>query len=91
MDFSGAVLDGIPILPIIIGLVEYSKKFGAEGIVCDALSMGLGVVFGLLYQLSVSGTPSDLSGWFGVVLYGLGLGLVSSGLWAAAFKKNKCK
>jgi len=86
MDFTDAVLNGIPLLPVIIGLVEYSKKFGAQGVVCDALSMGLGVTFGLLYQLSTGGLPTDLGGWFGVVLYGLALGLTSSGVWAVITK-----
>jgi len=84
IDFANAVLSGIPLLPVIIGLVEYSKKFGAKDLVCDGLSMGLGLTFGVLYQLSTAGTPVTLEGWFGTILYGLGLGLTASGLWAVA-------
>ena len=65
VDFSNAVLNGVPLLAVIMGLVEFSKKFGAKDLVCDALSLGLGVVFGLLYQLSTAGLPVDLAGWFG--------------------------
>jgi len=90
MNFGDAVLNGIPVLVVIIGLVEYSKKFGAEGKICDGLSMGLGLTFGVLYQFSTAGMPTDLAGWFGVALYGFGLGLTASGVWATVTGKN-CK
>jgi len=89
VDFSNAVLNGVPLLAVIMGLVEFSKKFGAKDLVCDALSLGLGVVFGLLYQLSTAGLPVDLAGWFGTVLYGLGLGLTTSGLWNVVARSSR--
>lgn len=84
MDFSGAVVNGIPLLVVIVGLVEFAKKFGLKGNGNIALSMGLGVVFGVLYQLSTVGIPVDLSDYFGVALYGLVLGLTSCGLYDVA-------
>jgi len=86
MDFSDAVVNGVPLVLLVMGLVEFSKKFGAKDLVCDALSMGLGLVFGFLYQLSTVGMPTDLTGWLGVVVYGLGLGLTTSGLWSVGTK-----
>jgi hypothetical protein len=81
VDFGNAILNGVPLIPVIMGLVEFAKKFGAKDLVCDGLSMGLGIVFGFLYHLSTTGMPTGLAGWFGTVLYGLGLGLTTSGLW----------
>lgn len=89
VDFASAVLNGVPLIPVIMGLVEFSKKFGAQDLVCDALSLGLGLVFGVLYQLSTTGLPTDLAGWFGTALYGLGLGLTTSGLWNVIARSSR--
>ena len=80
MDFSSAVVDGIPLVIIILGLVEFAKKFGLRGNGCIALSMSLGLIFGVLYRLQ-DGLPADFAGWFAIIIYGLGLGLVTSGLY----------
>jgi len=90
MDFSDAVVNGVPLLVIIIGLVEFAKKFGLTGEACTALSLALGLVLGMLYQLQ-SGIPAGLAGWFGVVMYGLGMGLVASGLYKAVLSPLKKK
>jgi len=80
MDFSDAIVNGIPLVFVIAGLVEFAKKFNLKGVACTALSMGLGVVFGIAFQLQ-AGPPTDFAGWFGAVLYGLALGIVTSGLY----------
>ena len=80
MDFGDAILNGIPLVFVIGGLVEFAKKFNLKGEACTALSLGLGVVFGIAYQLQ-AGMPADFAGWFGAVLYGLALGITTSGLY----------
>ena len=80
MDFSSAVVNGIPLLIIIAGLVQFAEKFGIKGRTQLVLSMGLGIAFGLAFELQ-SGLPADFAGWFGVFVYGLGLGLTTSGLY----------
>ena len=80
MDFSDAIVNGIPLVFVIAGLVEFAKKFGLQGKPCTALSMVLGVVFGVAYQVQV-GPPADFTGWLGAVLYGLALGITTSGLY----------
>ena len=80
MDFNDAIVNGIPLVFVIAGLVEFAKKFGLQGTSCTALSMALGVVFGVAYQLQ-AGPPANFAGWFGAVLYGLALGVTTSGLY----------
>ena len=83
MDFADVVVNGIPLLALIIGLVQFAKEMGLGGKALRALSAGIGLALGVAYQVSL-GPPTDFTGWFGVVLYGLGLGVVASGLIDAA-------
>ena len=80
MDFSDALVNGIPLVFVIAGLVQFAKKFNLKGEACTALSLGLGVVLGVAYQLR-AGPPADFAGWFGAVLYGLALGITTAGLY----------
>ena len=80
MDFGDAIVDGIPLVFVIGGLVQFAKKFNLSGEACTALSLGLGVVFGIAYQVQ-AGLPTNFAGWFGAVLYGLALGITTSGLY----------
>lgn len=74
-------LSPVLLLLLVMGLVEFAKKFGLKGNAVIALSMGLGVVFGLLYQIATLGAPPGFSGWFVYVVFGLIFGLAASGLW----------
>ena len=80
MDFSEIVIKGIPLILVLAGLVAFAKTMGLAGKALTGLSLGLGVVLGILYQLSL-GIPADFAGWFGAVIFGLGLGLVTCGLY----------
>lgn len=79
MDFGDVMVNGIPLVVLIVGIVQFIKQMGVSGKILQATSAGIGVVVGLAYQLSL-GIPADFAGWFGAVLYGLGLGVVASGL-----------
>jgi len=83
MDFSTAIVNGIPLVLIVIGLVELLKKFGVSGNWLVGASVLIGICFGISYQLSIA-MPIDFSGWFAAVVYGIGLGLVASGVYDAA-------
>lgn len=74
------VVNGVPLLAVILGLVEFLKRLGVHDKASMVGSMLIGMVFGVLQQ--VSEAPAvDLAGWFGAVLYGLALGLAASGLY----------
>jgi hypothetical protein len=88
MDFSNALVAGVPLVLVVIGLVEWSKRLGVSGKPLMVLSMLIGVVLGVLYQFSQQ-PPEGFSAWFGAVVYGLALGLVASGIYDAARSARK--
>jgi len=83
MDFSDALVNGIPLILVVIGLVEWVKSLGVSGNALRIASLIIGAVLGVLYQVSVQ-VPGDFAGWFGAVVYGIALGLVASGVYDAA-------
>ena len=87
MEFK-EIVNGIPLILVVMGLVELTKFLGAGGKLLLALSMGIGCVLGVLYQMSIA-IPVGFAGWFGVVIYGLALGLVASGIYDAIKSATK--
>lgn len=85
--YDAATVFGVPLLVFVIGLVQWIKSFGLEGKKVRALAMGVSLLLGTGYQFSVN-PPTNFAQWFGVAVFGLGLGLVSSGLYDAN-QKNK--
>lgn len=83
MDFNDVVINGVPLLVLIIGLIQFAKNMGLSGKWLRVASALLGLGFGLAYQISL-GMPTDFAGWLGASVYGLGLGVVASGLVDAA-------
>lgn len=81
MNFD-QIVNGIPLILVVMGLVELSKAFGVEGKPLTILSFVIGLALGLLYQISL-GVPVGYAGWFGAVIFGLALGLVASKVYDA--------
>lgn len=88
MDFSQYVVAGVPLVLVVLGLVEWVKSLGLTGNSVKFVSMGIGLVLGIGYQLSVA-VPVGFSGWFGASVFGLALGLLASGIYDAV--KNATK
>lgn len=81
-EFIKASVNGIPLFAVVLGLVQYVKTLGLKGKELRLVSMGIGLVLGGGYQISTLGaTPYTYSVAFGVVIYGLVLGLVASGVY----------
>lgn len=77
------IVNGIPLIALVISLVEWIKRFGVSGVWLNVTSMLVGVVIGIAYWA----TQNELvtfSDWFGAIIYGLFLGLIASGLYDAA-------
>ena len=81
--FASITVAGIPLVLIVLGLVEWAKGFNVQGNALRGVSLVIGLLLGVGYQLSVA-VPVDFAGWFSAVIFGLGLGLVASGLYDAA-------
>ncbi len=81
--FNQVSILGLPLIFVVIGLVEYIKKLGVDGKSLLAASMAIGLVLGIGYQISVNGLPVNFGGWFSITVYGLGLGIVASGIYDA--------
>ncbi|MFA5154277.1 MAG: hypothetical protein WC554_17130 [Clostridia bacterium] len=80
MDFQQYVIAGVPLLFVVLGSVEFVKSFGLKGNVVKIVSVVIGLLFGIGYQLSVA-MPVGFAGWFAVTVFGIALGLVASGIY----------
>jgi len=76
------IVSGVPLFFVVMGLVELTKTFGASGKLLTGISMAIGLVIGVLYQISL-GVPVGFVGWFGAAIYGLALGITASGVYNA--------
>ena len=82
MEIADYVVNGIPLVALIMGLVELTKQFGASGKMLTGISFGIGAVLGVLYQYSVK-VPATFGDWFGAIIFGLALGLTACKLYDA--------
>ena len=77
------IVNGIPLVVLVIALVEWLKRFGLEGKVLNAASMVVGMMIGMAYWYAQQ-PLTTFGDWFGAIIYGLALGLVASGIYDAA-------
>jgi len=87
----GEIVQGLAIplgfiVAVVMSLVEYSKKFGAGGRVCDALSMTFGVLLGSGYYIASFGVPEDFAHAFIMFFVAVVPGLMASGVYNLAKK-----
>lgn len=80
--FFEASSENAPILVLVVlGLVTLYGKFGLKGIAQLASAFATGIVFGAAFMIAALGLPKDFPGWFSVIIYGLMVGLVASGIY----------
>ena len=80
-DLSSLLVAGVPFLFIVFGLVEFVKKLGLSGKWLILVSMLIGMILGMAYQVSISGLPATFAARFGVTCFGLVIGLTASGIY----------
>jgi hypothetical protein len=78
--FKDAVVNGVPLLFVVFGLVAWVKSMGLGGKALTATSFVIGIVLGILYMYSLAPLVT-FSQWFGGGTFGLGLGIVASGVY----------
>lgn len=81
--FSNLTVAGIPLVAVTLGLVQYIKSFGLTGNIVKIVSLAIGLLLGIGYQFTVA-APVDFASWFSVIVFGIALGLVASGIYDAA-------
>jgi hypothetical protein len=72
------VIGGIPLIVIVLMLVEEIKAWGLQGKVLRIVSMLIGVLFAVAYQLAVE-MPVTFMAWLVVIVVGLLYGIAASG------------
>lgn len=81
------IVNGVPLVLVVLGLVEVSKRLGIEGKAAVVTSLVIGAVLGVGYQLSIA-VPVDFAGYFAAAIYGLALGLSASGLYDVVTRRS---
>lgn len=91
-SFAKVAVQGVPLLFVVMGVVEYCKKFKNKdgtpkfnGNVILLISMGWGLLIGSGYMITQTRPPAEdwwiiFIYWFGVAIYGIAMGLIASGL-----------
>jgi hypothetical protein len=86
LEFFAVSVAGIPLIFVVMGLVTLWGELGLKGRAQLVSSFITGLLIGGLYQLAELGVPVDFAGWFALAIFGLGLGVVTSGLYETAGK-----
>ena len=60
MEMATYVVNGVPLVAVILGLVELAKSFGASGRTLTGISFGIGAVLGIFYQFSVKVPATEI-------------------------------
>jgi len=84
MNLDTLLVGSIPLMLVIFGLVEFIKSLGLKGNLLTVVSLLLGLGFGMAFRISSTGIPIGFGGWFEAVVFGLAIGLTTSGFYKFA-------
>lgn len=79
MNVQELLINGVPVLFVVIGLVEAAKRLGIEGKASLVLALVLGLLFALAMQAVV--IWPQFSPWLTSIVTGLVLGLSATGIY----------
>jgi len=80
MDMATVAIAGVVLIPLIISLIQFTKRLApdTDGRVWLLLSMVLGVGGETVAFIIAGGVPVVLKGWAALVVLGLSFGLAAS-------------
>ena len=79
MDVGDFVVSPVTLALIILGVVEFIKKFGVAGNKLMLISMVVGIIFGLVYKVREVYVPAQT--YIDIIFFGIAAGLGASGIY----------
>jgi xanthosine utilization system XapX-like protein len=79
MDLSNFLVNPVTLALIVLGIVEFIKKFKVTGNKLMLVSMGVGIFFGLLYKTRDLYLPAQP--YIDIAFFGIAVGLGASGIY----------
>ncbi len=80
MDLGNFNLNPLTLALLIMGLVEFVKRFGLTGNKLILISMGIGIVLAVIYKVSMIIPEAQV--YIEVAFFGLAAGLCASGIYS---------
>jgi hypothetical protein len=80
------LVNGVSMMALVFGLVEFIKKFKVSGNWLILASAGIGLCLGVGFQIAQM--YPEFSKWFGVAVYGILVGLAASGAYDFINKRS---
>ena len=80
MDLSNFLVNPVTLALIILGVVEFIKKFGVTGNKLMLISMGVGLFLGVVYKVRDLYVPAQA--YIDVVFFAIAVGLGASGIYS---------
>ena len=80
-EITNILVGGIPLIVVVFGIVEFSKKLGLKDNALTIFSLLLGLLFGLAFEIATYGMPAAFAAWFEYIIFGFSIGLTASGFY----------
>jgi len=80
MDISNFLVNPVTLALIVLGVVEFIKKFGVTGNKLMLVAMAVGIFFALLYKAREFYLPAQP--YIDVAFFGIAVGLGASGIYS---------
>jgi hypothetical protein len=94
-EFGNLAIGSVLVIPLVLGLVQFAKKFGLDGNGNVVLAIVLGIVFGgISYGIDQSLLPTVWVPYIKWAVFALSVGLGAGGLYdigKTRFGNNDCE